>query len=291
MLILACPDYAGHATRIAELLGVPCRLLDIHRFPDGESRVKVPLPLPAHVVFVRTLHQPNAKLVELLLAAATARRHGARRLTLVAPYLCYMRQDIEFTPGEAVSQGIVGDFLGGLFDDVLTVDPHLHRIDRLEEAIPRGNPVTLSAAVPLARLITARWPEALLIGPDGESEQWVANIAAAGGLECAISHKVRHGDRDVCVSLPQARLDGRTVVLIDDIASTGRTLAEAAMQLKARGARAVHAAVTHALIDAGSLAALHAAGVDTFLSSNSVPHPSNAIELEPLLAEAVRALA
>ncbi|MBS0357499.1 MAG: phosphoribosylpyrophosphate synthetase, partial [Proteobacteria bacterium] len=137
----------------------------------------------------------------------------------------------------------------------------------------------------------ARWPEALLIGPDGESEQWVANIAAAGGLECAISHKVRHGDRDVCVSLPQARLDGRTVVLIDDIASTGRTLAEAAMQLKARGARAVHAAVTHALIDADSLAALHAAGVDTFLSSNSVPHPSNAIELEPLLAEAVRALA
>lgn len=291
MLILACPDYAAPARCIAELLGAPYRELGIHRFPDGESRVVVPLPLPAHVVFVRTLDQPNSKLVELLLAAATARRHGARRLTLVAPYLCYMRQDLEFTPGEAVSQGIVGDFLGSLFDDVLTVDPHLHRIDRLEEAIPRGNPVLLSAAAPLARLIAERWPDALLVGPDSESEQWVANIAQAGGLECAISHKVRHGDREVCVSLPDTAIAGRTVVLIDDIASTGRTLAAAARQLKARGALAVHAAVTHALIDADSLAALHAAGVDSFLSSNSVPHPSNAIALETLLAEAVRALA
>src|SRR5690606_12123678 len=107
-----------------------------HRFPDGELRLRLPATLPAAVVLFRGLHQPNEKLVELLLTARTARGAGARHLTLVAPYLAYMRQDMAFAPGEAVSQRIVGDFLAQLFDAVITVDPHLHRVARLDEAVP-----------------------------------------------------------------------------------------------------------------------------------------------------------
>ena len=82
-----------------------------------------------------------------------------QRLLLVAPYLAYMRQDIAFHPGEAVSQRIVGPFLASLFDAVVTVDPHLHRVATLHEAVPAAHTVALSGAPllapPLQRLLGA----------------------------------------------------------------------------------------------------------------------------------------
>ncbi len=108
----------------------------LHHFPDGESLIRLPPSLPEHVIVCRSLNQPNDKLIELLLCATTARELGAKRLTLVAPYLSYMRQDIANQPGEAVSQRIVGKLLAELFDDVLTVDPHLHRISSLDPGDP-----------------------------------------------------------------------------------------------------------------------------------------------------------
>lgn len=149
--LLHFDDEAASAARLAAATGLEARCIERHRFPDGEIKVRLPLeraPLPQQVVLLRSLAQPNEKLVELLLAAQTARSLGVRALTLVAPYLAYMRQDIAFTPGEAVSQRIVGGFLAGLFDAVLTVDPHLHRVHTLAEAIPlpEERALALSAA-------------------------------------------------------------------------------------------------------------------------------------------------
>jgi hypothetical protein len=85
-----------------------------HTFPDGETRLRLPAQLPPRVALLRGLQQPNAKLTELLLAAAGARELGAQQLALVSPYLAYMRQDIAFTPGEVVSQRHVGRLLAGV---------------------------------------------------------------------------------------------------------------------------------------------------------------------------------
>ena len=109
--------------------------VDIHRFPDGESRLALPPALPEAVLLFRSLHDPNAKLTELLIAAGGARALGARQLALVAPYLCYMRQDKAFVPGQPVSQRIIGALLAQHFEAVLTVDPHLHRVATLAEAV------------------------------------------------------------------------------------------------------------------------------------------------------------
>ena len=130
------------------------------------------------VVLWRGLQQPNEKLVELLLTAQTARRLGAKHVSLVAPYLAYMRQDIEFNPGEAVSQRIVGGFLAGLFDAVITVDPHLHRVATLHEAMPVKDAIALSGAPLLADHIATQRQNPLLMGPDEE-------VAAVGGAGCA----------------------------------------------------------------------------------------------------------
>src|SRR5512134_2269650 len=103
MMILAFPDYLEQAQALASHLNAPLAEVKVHRFPDGESFVELPAPLPELVIVCRSLNQPNDKLIELLLCASTARELGARRLSLVAPYLCYMRQDFANRPGVAIS--------------------------------------------------------------------------------------------------------------------------------------------------------------------------------------------
>lgn len=287
-VLLHFDDEAAAAGRLAREAGLRVQCVERHRFPDGELRLRLPPELPAKVVLLRGLHDPNEKLVELLLAARTARTLGARRLTLVTPYLGYMRQDIAFHPGEAVSQRIVGAFLAGLFDAVITVDPHLHRIATLHEAIPIAHAVSLSAAPLLAELAVARRERPLLVGPDAESAQWVESAAAAFGLDHVVCTKERHGDRDVQIRLPAADFAGRSVVLIDDVASTGRTVALAARLLLDAGAATVDLAVTHALFAADALAVVRAAGVTEVWSTDCIPHASNAVSVAPLLAQALR---
>jgi len=288
MLILGFPDYHGPSFDLASALGCPAQTVAVHSFPDGESLVRVPTQLPAHVVLCRSLDSPNGKLVELMLAARAAREAGAARVTLVAPYLCYMRQDMAFEPGQAVSQRIVGKFLAEHFDALITVDPHLHRVHRLDEACPLKQSLALTAAPLMGAFLSARAGGALLVGPDGESEQWVRAVASPRNMDYVVAEKTRHGDHDVEISLPEADYRGRMAVLIDDVASTGQTLATAARELKARGADRIDVMVTHALFVDSAMDLLRQAGVSRVWSSDSVPHPSNALALSPLLAEALR---
>ena len=231
--LLHFDDETAAAQRLGQAAQLPVKMIDRHRFPDGELKLRLPVDgagrLPAHVVLLRSLHDPNEKLVELLLTARAARTLGARHITLVAPYMAYMRQDIAFAPGEVVSQQVVGAFLAGLVDAVITVDPHLHRVATLQEAMAVPQAIVLSGAEPLADLIAQRRPGALLVGPDGESAQWIAQAAARHGFDHAVCTKVRHGDRDVTIELPPLHAQGRAVVLLDDMASTGRTPGQSAV--------------------------------------------------------------
>jgi ribose-phosphate pyrophosphokinase len=286
-VLLHFDDEQASAQRIAEQAGLTLGLIARHRFPDGELKLRLPQALPERVVLLRTLDHPNEKLVELLLAARTGRELGARHLTLVTPYLAYMRQDIAFTPGEAVSQRIVGQFLAQLFDAVITVDPHLHRVASLQEAVPVPQAVVLSGAPLLADLMATHRPNALLVGPDEESAQWIAQAAARHGFDHAVCRKVRHGDRSVAIELPSVNFSGRAVVLLDDVASSGHTLAQAACLLLAAGAASVDVAVTHALFAGDALQLLSAAGIGQVWSTDCIAHASNAVSMAPAIAAAL----
>ncbi len=287
-MLLYLDDEHIPATRLAEAANLRPVCVERHRFPDGELKLRIPAELPPRVVLFRSLADPNEKLVELLIIAGAARKHGAKQLVLVAPYLAYMRQDIEFNPGEAVSQRIVGSFLANLFDGVVTVDPHLHRVATLEEACPVAHPVVLTGADTLADLIVARRQRPLLLGPDAESAQWVQVAAARHGLDYGVCTKVRSGDRDVAVALPEVDVAGRAVVLLDDVASTGHTLAAAARLAKAAGAASVDAAVTHALLSEDAMRMLRNSGVGEIWSTDCIVHSTNATSMAPLLAQAVQ---
>ena len=290
MQLLAFDDEATLGQKLAQALDWPLAVVQRHHFPDGETRLRLPPALPRNVVLLRGLQDPNAKLTELLLAAAGARELGAAHLTLVSPYLAYMRQDMAFSPGEVVSQRHLGALLATVFDAVITVDPHLHRVATLDEVLPGRRGLALTAAPLLGAYVAQRMPQALLLAPDEEAGQWVRAAAVAHGLSHAVCRKQRHGDRDVDVALPDVSVRDRAVVLLDDVASTGRTLAAAARGALAQGAASVDVAVTHALFIGDALAQVHAAGVRHVFSSDCVPHASNAVSVVPLVAEALRVL-
>lgn len=291
MVLLHFDDEVAEASRLATAAGIEAAVIERHRFPDDELRLRLPAHLPARVALYRSLHRPNEKLLELLLVARSAGKMGAQHLTLVAPYLAYMRQDKAFRAGEVVSQRIVGEFLAGLFDGVITVDPHLHRIATLAEAIPVPHAIALSGAGLLAAVALSHRARPLLVGPDLESRQWVETAAQRHELDFIVCEKVRHDDRRVDIALPaDAAVRGRAAVILDDVASSGHTLARTAERLLAAGAASVDVAVTHALFADDALALIRAAGVGEVWSTDCIVHPSNAVQIAPLLAEALRAV-
>ena len=286
-LLLGFPEYREPAERLAKAAGLSYAGVDIHTFPDGESRLLLPEKLPSRVAFCRTLDQPNGKLLELILAAASAREQGVEHCILVAPYLCYMRQDKAFSAGEVVSQGIIGKLLADYFTEILTVDAHLHRISQLSEAIPARVAMNLKATQPMARFLATQLDNPLLVGPDQESEQWVTAIAAHDRLDFVVAYKQRFGDREVAVKLPPASYEGRDIVLLDDVASTGRTLEVAARELEPHAPASISVLVTHALFVGDAQQRLAAAGVENIWSCDSVSHQSNAVPLDEILGNAL----
>jgi ribose-phosphate pyrophosphokinase len=286
--VLYFDDEAEAACRFAETAGFSSAVVDRHRFPDGELKLRLPASLPAKVIVYRSLVNPNEKLIELLFVAQTARQLGASDLTLIAPYLAYMRQDIAFQEGEVVSQKIIGRFLAQVFDSLATIDPHLHRVATLEEASPVKRAITLSGAPLLGDYISRQIPDAFLLGPDSESAQWIASAAKKHGFDHAVCEKIRRGDKDVQVQLPAVDLKGRRVVILDDVASSGRTIAKATHAALEAGASSVDVAVTHALFADDALQVIREAGVRHIWSTDCIAHESNVVSIAAMLAEALR---
>jgi len=289
-MLLGFDDYEMQSRNLAEALDMPWQIVSRHRFPDGEVKLGLPAELPDRVIICRSLDCPNEKLVELLLVAETARELGARSLTLVAPYLCYMRQDKAFHPGEAVSQRIIGGFLAGLFDNVITVDPHLHRVHHLQQAVPAASAMALTATALMAEFLRGRVEDPVLLGPDSEARQWVSAVASADSWTYGVCDKQRLGDEEVLVQLPDIDLNGRCVVLVDDVASSGQTLVTAAEECRSRNAMHVDVLVTHGLFYNDAESRLKQAGVRHVWSTDSVSHESNIIPLSGILKDAVSRL-
>lgn len=273
--------------RLARSLGVVAGEIALKVFPDGETLPTAPVPGAGTVILYRSLHQPNARLFPLLQAADACRRAGATRLVLVAPYLCYLRQDMVFAPGQPLSRDVIGPLLGRAFDRIVTVQAHLHRTASLDSVfgVAADN---LDIGGDLAALAcNGRRP--LIVGPDSESEAWVRTAAGRLGLDWGVFAKQRLGDREVRLTLdPTFPAAGRDVLLLDDICSSGGTLEQASRQLLSAGAARVDVAIAHALFDNQAEARLRAAGVGRILSSTSVPHATNALDLTGLLADALR---
>jgi len=291
-VLLTFPGNTVAGVALGSQLGVPPQRLELHAFPDGETLVRLPNGLTGHnVLLLCSLDHLDNKLLPLLFAADAAREQGAQQVGLVAPYLGYMRQDSRFHSGEAVSARTVAAVLDRHFDFLVTVDPHLHRIHSLSELY--GIPTRTVSAMPvIIDWLRHEVRQPLLIGPDRESTQWVAAVAAELNAPYLVLDTIRHGDNAVEIVMPElAGWIGHTPVLLDDILSTAQTMITAVRQLKQHGLPDPVCVAVHPILVGDALSGLLAAGAARVVSCNTIAQPSNAIDVMPLIAAAVRTLA
>ena len=277
------------AGALAQRVHAPLLEVEWHRFPDGETGVRVAGEVPERIIVFADLAQPDPKFLPLTFLLDALRELGARHITLVVPYLPYLRQDARFRAGEAITSRTFARIVSQFADRLVTIDPHLHRYRQLEDVYDLDG-AALSAAGIIGEWIRGNVQRPLLVGPDSESRQWVERAATAANAEFVVLEKVRRGDRDVSVTLPETfRQADRTPVLVDDIVSSGHTMSEAVRALRARNAPAPVCVSVHALFADDAEELLRDAGAMQVVSTNTIPHASNAIDILDLLAVALRA--
>ncbi len=265
---------AGHAT--------------FRHFPDGESYVRILSDVRQKKIgIIGSLNQPDEKAMMLYFFSKLVRQSGAKSVTLVAPYLGYMRQDKAFHPGEAVTSDLFAELLSQWFDRLITIDPHLHRHHQLSEiySIPT---LVLHAAPLVVSYLQSHIPKPVIVGPDEESKQWVSAIATKANCPFLVLKKERLGDRQVRVSVPDARkFKDHTPVLIDDIISTGRTMIETSRHLQEHGIPPPACIGIHGIFAGNAWQELQDTGVKTIITTNTIPHPTNALDVSGLLANSL----
>lgn len=258
--------------------------VEIRKFPDGETYIRILSDVRDKEVFlVCTLHQPDNKIVPLFFLAKTAKEMGAKSVSLIAPYLAYMRQDTIFNPGEGVTSTYFASFISSFVNRLITIDPHLHRRSTLAEIYSIPTKMGHAAAL-ISLYIKNNIKKPLLIGPDMESEQWVSEVAKNANTPYITLTKIRHGDRNVTVSIPQVeQYNNHTPVLVDDIISTGRTLIETILHLKKAGMQPPICIGVHAVFAGNAYQEILKSGAKEVITCNTIPHQSNKIDISDLL--------
>ncbi len=290
-VMIAMPGNEPFADALAAEAGIERMPVTVRRFPDGESYVRAgPMVQGRRVSIACTLDRPDDKLVPLLLLAAAVREAGALSVSLVAPYLAYMRQDRRFQPGETISARHVASWISRHFDWLVTVDPHLHRIADLSQIYGASSRV-VHAGHSVAAWLKAEVHDPLLIGPDEESAQWVSDVASRTNAPFVVLNKTRRGDHEVKVSVPDVeRWRSHTPVLVDDIVSTARTMIAAVDHLRRAGMAPPVCVAVHAVFAQTAFEDLRKAGAGDIVSCNTIAHPTNRISIVPAVAAAVQNL-
>lgn len=276
------------AESLCTQLGIEHGATNTRVFPDGESYLRVATPVKGrHCIVLADLSHPDGKYLPLVFLLETLREFGARSVGLVAPYLSYMRQDRRFVDGEALTSRIFARLLSEQIDWLVTVDPHLHRYQSLDEIY------TVPTRVVQGAPLLADWLKGqsnlLLVGPDAESEQWVSEIARLSGHPFVVGAKQRYGDRDVVVTLPDlTQFAQRTAIIIDDVIASGQTILKCIDALQEQGIKQINCAAIHGIFAGDVDKTMLQHGLKQLITTNSIPHSSNAIDLADVLVNAIR---
>lgn len=290
ILLFSFPEAVALTNKLQAHLNAEFGLFQVRDFPDGETYVRIDSDVTYKTVFIVCyLDHPNTKALTLMFMARTLKALGAKNVILVAPYLPYMRQDKQFHPGEAITSIQFAEWLSSIVDGLITIDPHLHRIKQLTDIYPISV-ITLHAIKPISEWIKQHVSNPLIVGPDEESFQWVKMIADELGAPCVVSKKTRHGDRDITIEFPVINDKHLTPVIVDDIISTGTSMAKIAEQLLMQTLSPPICIGIHALFSHDAYDHLLNAGVKEIVTCNTIPHVTNQIDISAILVDGMSQL-
>ena len=289
MLIVSCSHGVHLGFSIAKRLKVQHSKLAVKKFPDDEMLVRFDCSVKnKSIVLLQSFYKNISDcIVEVILAAQTARELGAKKVILVAPYFPYLRQDKRFHDGESVSQGIIAGLIGKYADEIYILDPHLHRKFSLNQ-IFKINATRLTANSLIADYIKRKIKNPLIIGPDEESYKWAKNVAEIIGAESRILKKKRYSSYHVEVELnKKADFDKKNIVIVDDIISTGHTIIETAKLLRKLGAKNIYCICVHGIFVDDALKKLKKEKIK-IISTNTIPNPFAKIDVSGVIGNSLK---
>ncbi|MBS7636267.1 ribose-phosphate diphosphokinase [Candidatus Bathyarchaeota archaeon] len=291
MKILPGPASKELGEKVAQLLGVQIVPVFFKSFPDGESYVRLDGEVKGEeAVIIQTTSPPqDTRLIQLALIADAAKRNDATRIVAVVPYLAYARQDKVFLKGEAISIEAIAKMLKATgIDNLITVNVHQKNV--LEKFPFQAK--SISAIPLLAEHFKHRgFKEAFALAPDKGAIGIAEEASKVLGGDFGYLEKQR--DRYTgCVSVEKKEfaVKGKTVIIFDDIISTGGTIVAAANVLNELGAAKVYAACVHPLLVGEAEKRIRQAGVEEIVGTDSVPSSVSKVSLSPLIAQALREL-
>lgn len=259
------------AAKIASYLDCSLADADVINFPDGETFVKIKDSVRGKDCFViqSVCGRPNEMLMELLIMIDALKRASAGRITAVLPIYGYARQDRKDQPRVPITAKLVANLLTTAgANRVLTMDLHAAQIVGYFDI-----PVDHVHAFP----VIMKWVKdknlqnPVVLAPDTGSAKSAHEYSKLMGCDFAITTKERKGAEDVEAYSLVGSVDGRDVVIIDDLTSTCGTLCAAATMAKQHGARSVIAAVTHGMLNAKGLERLASSDIDELAVTDTVP--------------------
>jgi len=283
------------ARDITNYLGVDLGEADVGQFSDGEIHVRIKENIRGcHVFVVQPTFAPADNLLELLIMVDAARRASAQRVTAVIPYFGYARQDRKDQPRVPITAKLVANLITQAgADRVLTMDLHSPQIQGFFD-IPFDH---LFAAPVLIRYFRdLAIPDLLVVAPDVGSIKMARAYAKRLGVSLALVDKRRKGIDDAEVMNVIGEVADHNVVIFDDVISTGKTIAQAAIALRKNGAREIFVCATHAAFSEVTAGNLADSPIREIVVTDSIPQPHDrlstvkvrTLSVSGLLGEAIR---
>jgi len=287
--VIVIPGTASQvlAHRIAGILGAELASVSCRRFPDGELYLRIEGEFSGEecVVVQSTSPPQDRNIFELLTLLETLREGGAAEVTAVVPYFAYGRQDRAFQQGEAVTSRVLARHVSLSADRFIGVNLHKRSIlDYFDiEA------VELDASPALGSYLRGRLSgRVAVVAPDAGASGMAEEVARVLGCEHDHLEKKRLGPGEVVLKQKELSVDGRSVVLVDDIIDSGGSMVEAMKALLAQGAERVHIACVHALATGSAIARLLAGGAEEVAGTDTVPSQVSVVSVAEMIASALK---
>ncbi len=259
------------AERICKFIGVPLGKATISSFPDGETYVRIEENVRGRDVFLIQPTSPptNEHLMELLIMVDAARRASADRITAVIPFFGYARQDRKDQPRVPITAKLVANLLNAAgVSRVLTMDLHAQQVQGFFD-IPVDHLYSMPVLIKYLRQRLTR--PTVVVSPDVGGLKMASAYSQALGANLAIVAKQRKSATDTEALYLIGDVEGKDVLLVDDLTETAGTLTSAAETLKAKGALDIYAAVSHAVLVDLAIPRLQKSKIKELVTTNSTP--------------------
>ncbi len=279
MFILGGTSATSIAAELSELLNQPLLKTTFKRFPDDEFYVRIEEPIEGQDVLIVQTAYPDSKIIELLIMQDAVCEAGAKKISVILPYFGYSRQDKKFEDGEAISARAMAEHISVHADDVITVDPHKEQLLDFFTTPARS----CSAVPQIAEYLKGKDID-LVLAPDMGAKDRAEEAARLMGIPSDYLEKTRIDGNTVKIHPKSLDVQGKTVAILDDIISTGGTMATSIKELKHQGAKHVYVACTHGLFAGQAKEKLTAAGVNEIIATNTIESEFSKVSVAPSIA-------